>query len=159
MSIPRKRINQLYNNIDSWVAQRRALEFNTSYKGEHFHLALLFQEKCKKSIDPLIYGYNYCVSGKDGSIHAEADILNKALRDRYIDHKAKYSVIIMRTTMMNSRPCKNCIERLASENQIRIKYVYYSIDKTFMRVSIKELFDNYECAHVSKYNRRRHIKH
>jgi hypothetical protein len=162
-TIPKKRIDQLHQNIDSWKDQRIAFELPhtltnpSDFKNNHSHMSILFSEKSKKNISPLIIGYNYCKVGKDGSIHAEIDILDKARRAPHIG-RTKYSLIVMRTNIMNSRPCKHCIEHLANTYSIRIKYVYYTMDKSFIRESTKDLINicvSSITPHVSKYNRRK----
>jgi hypothetical protein len=161
-SIPKKRIDQLHQNIDAWKTQRISFELPHvltnpgDCKNSHSHMSILFSEKSKKNISPLIIGYNYyCKAGKDGSIHAEMDILDKARRAPHIG-RTKYSLIVMRTNIMNSRPCKHCIEHIANTYSIRIKYVYYTMDKSFIRESISNLIDTCKNAitHISKYYRR-----
>jgi hypothetical protein len=160
-SIPKKRIEQLYQNIEAWKTQRIAFELPHvltnpgDCKNSHSHMSILFSEKSKKNISPLIIGYNYCKAGKDGSIHAEMDILDKARRAPNIG-RSKYSLFVMRTNIMNSRPCKHCIEQISIAYSIRIKYVYYTMDKSFIRESISNLIDTCKNAitHISKYYRR-----
>lgn len=162
-SIPKKRVDQLHQNLDAWKTQRTAYELQNilinpnNVRNNHLHLSILFSEKSKKNISPAIIGYNYCKAGKDGSIHAEIDTLDKARRAPHVG-RSKYSLMVMRTNVMNSRPCKHCIDQLATTYSIRIKYIYYTMDKGFIRESTKDLTNNCDNSippHVSKYNRRK----
>jgi cytidine deaminase len=150
--MPKKRMEQLYNNIESWISKRLTSEKETTtYKNKN-HLSILFSEKSKKNISPLVIGYNHYNIGEEESVHAEMDILNKALKAPNIGRN-KYSLVVIRTNTYNSRPCYHCIKRISETYKIRIKYVYYTLDKGFVRESTRNLIDSSDTAIITRYYR------
>lgn len=153
-SIPKKRIEQLLSNISEWIEMRNDIDGilrNTIYSYSNNHLSFCFSEKSKKNITPFVLGYNHCKIGKYGSIHAEIHALNKMFKSPTTG-RTRYSLVVMRTNIQNSRPCFHCIQKLITLTGIRIRYVYYSMDKTFIRETLNELMD-LDKVHISKYHR------
>ena len=153
-SIPKKRIEQLLSNIPEWVKYRDEIDIqirDSIYKYSNNHLSFCFSEKSKKNIKPFSIGYNHCKIGNDGSTHAEVHTLERMFKSPTTG-RTRYSLVVLRTNIQNSRPCFHCIRKILSLTDIRIRYVYYSMDKTFIRETLNELMD-LEKAHISKFNR------
>ena len=83
-----------------------------------------------KSGSPLSYGYNSFKLNTPGSEHAEAMAfrkLSQTMKIKGIRKNIAVNVLVVRTNGGNSKPCTNCIDRMALlSNNITIRKVFYT---------------------------------
>ncbi len=84
-------------------------------------------------------GYNHYPNNGWTSVHAEIhsvtntinNIIRKEGRDRLTKSPMSVNIIVVRTNGSNSRPCHNCIHKLADNPFINVQKVYYSMINDF----------------------------
>lgn len=95
-----------------------------------------FQWGVAAGMKKFAYGENYIVNGPLGSIHAEHDALMRFMKTvNYKRSLLKVDILVVRFSksgvMGNSRPCKNCLQRMkkiTEKSILNIRNIYYSTE-------------------------------
>jgi cytidine deaminase len=93
------------------------------------------------------------------TVHAEVDTIQRSLRPAFIKYgrslnkrRIPVDITVIRTSMVNSHPCKHCINTMATNPVFAIKRVYYSNDGELSYSSMSSLL-TIANPHISKANR------
>jgi deoxycytidylate deaminase len=152
-------VSKLINTsfLDKIITKRNCLSnHNNSTKRADTikHTAVLFNKRG----DVLGIGNNqYLPNIKHGySEHAEVNVIQKtiakgiSIKGRSIyKHKIPTSLLVIRTTMVNSHPCYNCIQSMIENPVFNIQRVYYSCDGEIKYKSLTEMKNSDE-FHICK---------
>ena len=143
--------------LDKIITKRNNLSnYNPSTKRSDTikHTAVLFNKKG----DVLGIGNNqYLPTTKHGySEHAEVNVIQKtipknvSIKGRSVyKHKIPADLLVIRTTMVNSHPCYNCIQSMVNNPVFNIQRVYYSCDGEIQYKSLNEM-RNEDDFHICK---------
>lgn len=104
-------------------------------------------------------GYNHYPNSHVNSIHAEIhsvinainNIVRKDGRTRISKSPMPVNILVIRTNGGNSRPCQNCIHKLADNPYINVQKVYYSMDNNIAVETMGNLIVNSD-QHISRGN-------
>jgi cytidine deaminase len=142
------------------MVRKRVNETKTSKKNnvDNFKHAAAITTKRGRVLN--IGSNKYNINTKHGySVHAEMDTIQRSLRSAYIKYgrslnkrRIPVDITVIRTSLVNSHPCINCINSMASNPVFAIKRVYYSNNGSIEYSSMAELLD-IDNPHISKANR------
>jgi cytidine deaminase len=103
------------------------------------------------------YGYNIHNVNSHTTEHAEEMALRKLnyyIKIRNIKHRVHVIMIIIKTSGNNSKPCGNCIKRMAQySNLINIRNIYYTINSGEIYKDKLSSLMNDDNLHFSSYYR------
>ncbi len=124
------KLKNIQNISQNLMSQRKAHTASSNFKSLGEHACVILNSRGA----PLSVGYNTFKIKTPTTEHAEAMAFRKlvqSMRSKGIRKGLSVNVLVVRTNGGNSKPCSNCVDRMAKyRNIFIINKVLYTVDPT-----------------------------